>query len=81
MSQAICPGGQAQKMKASAKQEASAARKSGENEGANWIPLERVFNRNHQGGQKGLKIQDAKSARFDEGWLVGKCLHEGTPWK
>ena len=69
-------------MKASAKQEASAARKSGENEGANWIQLEHVFNRN-QGGQKkdkkGLKIEDAKSAGFDEGRLVGKCLHAGTP--
>ena len=32
----IRPSGQAQKSKASAKQEASAARKSGENEGANW---------------------------------------------
>lgn len=54
MSRAICPGGQAQKMKASAKQEASAARKSGENEGANWIQLEHAFNRN-QGGQKQSK--------------------------
>ena len=68
LSQAICPGGQAQKMKASAKQEASAARKSGENEGANWIPLERVFNRNHQGGQK-----RAENRRFSKIWwgLVG----------
>lgn len=41
-------------MKASAKQEASAARKSGENEGANWIQLEHAFNRN-QGGQKQSK--------------------------
>ena len=66
-------------MKASAKQEASAARKSGENEGANWIQLERVFSRNQGGQKKGLKIEDAKSAGFDEGRLVGKCLHAGTP--